>query len=72
MTPIRYRREAHHRYFTRQAHSRLICYFGANGFEWSPAVASKLGDCSRWPVSARVGDVRNNDPSLIEAIADVG
>ena len=25
-----------------------------------------------WPVSSRVGNVKNNDPSLIEPMADVG
>jgi putative SOS response-associated peptidase YedK len=25
-----------------------------------------------WPVGTRVGNVKNNDPSLIEAIAGVG
>jgi len=25
-----------------------------------------------WPVSPRVGNVKNNDPSLIEPMADVG
>jgi putative SOS response-associated peptidase YedK len=25
-----------------------------------------------WPVSPRVGNVKNNDPSLIEPIADAG
>jgi putative SOS response-associated peptidase YedK len=29
-------------------------------------------DMIRWPVSARVGDVKNNDPSLIEPVAAVG
>ena len=27
------------------------------------------GELTSWPVSARVGNVRNNDASLIEAIA---
>jgi putative SOS response-associated peptidase YedK len=29
-------------------------------------------DMISWPVSARVGNVKNNDPSLIEPIAAVG
>jgi hypothetical protein len=47
----------------------------------SPALALSLGgddllDPSEemicWPVSARVGNVKNNDPSLIEPIAGAG
>jgi hypothetical protein len=36
------------------------------------ALAGSSEDMICWPVSARVGNVRNNDPSLIEPIVAAG
>jgi putative SOS response-associated peptidase YedK len=35
----------------------------------SPARAYPAEEMTCWPVSARVGNVKNNDPSLIEPVA---
>ncbi|MGA8760295.1 MAG: hypothetical protein WB611_29040 [Stellaceae bacterium] len=37
--------------------------------EWSLLAPDRANGMICWPVSASVGDVRNNDPGLIEPIA---
>jgi hypothetical protein len=53
-----------------------LCLFGSAANQRSPVLstilkASPSDEMICWPVSARVGNVRNNDPSLVEPIAGV-
>jgi putative SOS response-associated peptidase YedK len=43
--------------------------YGGYLFQCGPLAPYPAEEMSCWPVSARVGNVKNNDPSLIEPIA---
>jgi putative SOS response-associated peptidase YedK len=68
-----------------ELHNRMPVVLGRE--TWSASLGEKLADARQlkallapypseemtcWPVSTRVGNVKNNDPSLIEPIAGAG